>query len=200
MTRQQPCERGREWAHAGPPFKTALRMHVLNLAALARPSFANDSPSRFKGGRREGRMLAAPMAPVRMKMHGAGTKGASRTTGLSCAVVLTAYSALSPVHRAFWPPSPVRRESVVASLASASGCQDHTAWPSASVVFVCSRIARCNSDTSTASRARRSLRSRSAPLFKRGTSAGDIDFGKTKANYFSRQDWTGRIGLKGYQN
>jgi hypothetical protein len=39
---------------------------------------------------------------------------------------------LSPVRRAFWPPSPERRHNVVANLASASGCQDHTISPYAS--------------------------------------------------------------------
>src|SRR5258708_2394499 len=47
---QRPCERGRERTHAGLPFTTALRAHAHSLAALARPSFAKDSPSRFKEG------------------------------------------------------------------------------------------------------------------------------------------------------
>src|ERR1700753_3655355 len=36
-----------------------------------------------------------------------------------------------PGARACWPPSPTRRESVVADLIPASGDQDHAAWPSA---------------------------------------------------------------------
>src|ERR1700729_3236826 len=36
------------------------------------------------------------------------------------------YSVLSPVLRAFWPPSPAR---LSANLTPASGCQDHTTSP-----------------------------------------------------------------------
>src|SRR5665213_1397237 len=39
------------------------------------------------------------------------------------------YSALAPVRRAFWPPSPALLN---ANLTPASGCQDHTSSPSAS--------------------------------------------------------------------
>ena len=48
----------------------------------------------------------------------------------------TAYSALSLVNRAFLPPSPAQRASVVAALTSASRRQDHTTSPSASSAFV----------------------------------------------------------------
>jgi hypothetical protein len=46
----------------------------------------------------------------------------------------------------FAPVTPEARVARCRSLASASGCQDHTAWPSASGLFVRPRIARCNSD------------------------------------------------------
>ena len=49
----------------------------------------------------------------------------------------TAYSALSPVRRAFWPPSSAL---LYANLTPASGCQDHTASPSASSALVRSAI------------------------------------------------------------
>src|SRR6202035_4659678 len=45
----------------------------------------------------------------------------------------TAYIALSPVLRAFWPPSPALLN---ANLTPASGCQDHTISPSASGALV----------------------------------------------------------------
>jgi hypothetical protein len=53
----------------------------------------------------------------------------------------TTYSALSPGNRAFLPPSSARRVSVVANLAPASGRQDHTASPFASIALL-SRDAR----------------------------------------------------------
>ena len=49
----------------------------------------------------------------------------------------TDYSALSPVLRAFWPPSSA---SLHANLTPASGCQDHTHFPSASNAFVKSTL------------------------------------------------------------
>src|SRR5664279_563384 len=45
----------------------------------------------------------------------------------------TNYIVLSPVLRAFWPPSPARLN---ANLTPASGCQDHTSSPSASGAVV----------------------------------------------------------------
>src|SRR6202035_5823430 len=45
----------------------------------------------------------------------------------------TDYGALSPVLRAFWPPSPAL---LFADLTPASGCQDHTHFPSASGALV----------------------------------------------------------------
>jgi len=51
------------------------------------PELCERSALLMTGGRREGRVLAAPMAPVRIKMHGAGTTGTRRATGLPCAVV-----------------------------------------------------------------------------------------------------------------
>ena len=51
-------------------------------------------------------------------------------------MVLTACFVLSLVSRAFLPPSPVQRVSVVTALISASGYQDHMTSPSASSAFV----------------------------------------------------------------
>ena len=54
-------------------------------------------------------------------------------------MVLTAYGALSPVNRAFLPPSPAQCASIVAGLMPASRHQDHTLSPSASHLVVCRR-------------------------------------------------------------
>src|SRR5260370_13703766 len=50
--------------------------------------------------------------------------------GIPHAMVLTASCALSPVSRAFLPPSPLR-SLLLKNLTPASGCQDHTPSPSA---------------------------------------------------------------------
>jgi hypothetical protein len=49
----------------------------------------------------------------------------------------TDYTVLSPVLRAFWPPSSAL---LIANLTPASGCQDHTSSPSASGALVLSAI------------------------------------------------------------
>src|ERR1700751_636293 len=71
------------------------------------------------------------MAPVREKMHGAGTTGSAGHTRPSLRNGLTAYSALSPVTGLCCHRRPARRQSVFADLAPALGRQDHAAWPAA---------------------------------------------------------------------
>jgi hypothetical protein len=51
------------------------------------PSYSSEPPSKRRRGRREGRMLAAPMARLQQKKQAAVTTGTSRTTGLPCAMV-----------------------------------------------------------------------------------------------------------------
>jgi hypothetical protein len=73
-------------------------------------------------------------------------------SGLPCAMVLTVSFALSSVSRACLPPSPADKS---ANLTPASGCQDHTTSPSASVSFVRRAIHAPNTFASIASRAQR---------------------------------------------
>jgi len=69
---------------------------------------------------------------TRVSHHGyAGPTRHSRTR-----LVLTVSFVVSLVNRAFLPPSPAERESILAGLTPASGCQDATTSPSASVPFV----------------------------------------------------------------
>ena len=84
-----------------------------------------------------------------LRKEGAGNTGRAVRPQAACAMVVTertrvgrshrnhpafptqwftGYCALSPVRRAFWPPSPARLH---ADLTPASGCQDHTPSPSA---------------------------------------------------------------------
>jgi hypothetical protein len=59
-------------------------------------------------GRREGRVLAAPMVRLQTKSRRRHHRY-EPATGLPCAMVLTVSFALSPVTIAWLPPSPVRR-------------------------------------------------------------------------------------------
>src|ERR1700730_5129997 len=85
--------------------------------------------SRPNGGRRESRVLAAPIASrAELKKHtSAVTTGSPKQSGLPCAMVYGLFRAL-PGDRALLPPSPRRS---LRNLTPASGRQDHTTSPSA---------------------------------------------------------------------
>jgi len=151
------CHRARRRRARDPRHRT----HVsLSSRRLMRPSFASGS-TLDRGGRREDRMRAAPM--VACKKQAAVTTGTSRDVRPSLRDGFNSYFALSLVHRAFWPPYPreakassrLRQRANALRRTPASGCQDHTTSPYASALFVRRLITRCNTDTSTASRAPR---------------------------------------------
>ena len=124
-----------------------------------------DVAPKKKRGSRECRVHAAPAVSCAKLCEETHTsiQVQRRHSGIPCAMVLR-----------LMPCSPRRRIRLVTvaaglmaglirldrtrhrQLDTSNGCQGHTALPSASELFVCARIARCNSDTSTASRAQRS--------------------------------------------
>ena len=67
-------------------------------------------PPSPNGGRREGRALAAPVARLLKKCRRQVPQVWPNTPGPPRAMVLTGYSVLFLVRRAFWPPSSVRSE------------------------------------------------------------------------------------------
>src|SRR3981081_4584179 len=91
-------------------------------------------PQEAEGAGKAGCALH-PRSRVQMHIENAHTsiQVQRKHSGLPCAMVLTAYSVLSPVNRAFLPPSPAR---LGANLTPASGCQDHTSLPYAIRAFV----------------------------------------------------------------
>jgi hypothetical protein len=112
---------------------TELWVRVRHPAAPKRPSDAAFScPSEVRG-RRECRVKASPMARQQQKKAGGSHHRISRQSGIPCAMVLRLIRDL-PGARAFLPPSPAR--SSLASLASASGGQDHATSPSAFAALV----------------------------------------------------------------
>src|SRR5260370_28877180 len=97
------------------------------------PEVCIEFPPSPVRGRREHRVHAAPAvscATVHKKTH-TSIQVQRRQSGIPCAMVLTAYIALSPVSRAFLPPSPLR-SLLLKNLTPASWRQDHTSSPSAS--------------------------------------------------------------------
>ena len=86
-------------------------------------------------GRRECRVPAAPMVRVQQKSTRQNHRF-SRNNRHSLRNGFNGLYVVSPVNRAFLPPSPARCGRIFADLAPASGRQDHTAWPSAMTSFV----------------------------------------------------------------
>jgi hypothetical protein len=101
-----------------------------------------------------------------------------------------------PGDRAFLPPSPARRVSVFASLAPASGRQDHTAWPSAKRSFVGMPKGQCLRPLAATAPRLHVRDDRDTPLCtRRDARKMRLIWGKAKAEYFSADIWTGRIEL-----
>jgi hypothetical protein len=107
-----------------------LAMTARHLAAcFLREVFLYFPPSRNRG-RRECR---APDAPDSRVCNGSSKNAhalvrSHRNHPAFPTQWFTVYCVLSPVLRAFWPPSPARLH---ADLTPASGCQNHTPSPSA---------------------------------------------------------------------
>src|SRR6185312_17344095 len=97
-------------------------------------------------GRREDRVTAAPgaLAPEKLR-EGRVTTGTGGNTPAFPAQWFTAYFALSPVRPGFVVTVAGAMRSIITNLAPASGRQDHTTSPSASVSHV------SNTSASTAS-------------------------------------------------
>jgi hypothetical protein len=114
------------------------RVCVRILAARCARALRRLPPSERRG-RRESRVHAAPAvscANMHKKTH-TSIQVQRRQSGFPCAVVYGLFRAL-PGDRAFLPPSPLR-SLLLKNLTPASGCQDHTASPSATATFVIRR-------------------------------------------------------------
>jgi hypothetical protein len=137
-------------------------------------------PSQDRG-RREDRVLSAHPRPVCIgRKHTVVTTGGAGSSGLPCAMVLTAYIVLSPGTGLFCPRH-WRDAKHHANLAPASGRQDHTPSPSASV-----RSSRAT-EVSTASRL--NVRDDREPPLLRGRDGANIttDLGFGKSEIFLRK-------------
>jgi|SRR6266436_10430068 len=98
-------------------------------------------------GRRECRVLAAPMARLQQKKQAAVTTGLAKATGIPCANGFNGFLRALPGDRALLPPSSADHP---ANLAPASGRQNHTTSPSALRLR-----SSCATHASTASRSQR---------------------------------------------
>jgi hypothetical protein len=87
-------------------------------------------PSKAEGAGNAGRALH-PWPPVQQESTGVSNQGHTAIVRHSLRDGFNGLLRALPGDRALLPPSPARRVSVFASLAPASGRQDHTASPSA---------------------------------------------------------------------
>jgi len=122
---QRKSDAGRSRPHSYSIVKQQTQLRIP--AARTRPSYCLGSPSK-SGGRRESRVLAAPIAShAHKKRTSVVATGSAKQSDLPCAMVYGLFRALLG-DRAFLPPSLADRS---ANLTPASGRQDHTALPSA---------------------------------------------------------------------
>ena len=163
-----------------------LQTQPRDLAARCARALRRLPPSIRTRGRRESRVRAAPAvscANMHIKTH-TSIQVQRRHPGLPCAMVYGLLRAL-PGDRAFLPPSLAL---LSASLTPASGCQDHTASPSARVTLVS-----------------RNFRVHRIPPRVRDDREPPLSSGETgevksvicptaKAKYFCKRGWTGFWG------
>jgi hypothetical protein len=76
------------------------------------------------------------MARLQQETQAAVTTGPARSSGIPCAMVLTAYNALSRVNGLSCHPRPAQCLRITRDLIPASRDQDHTPSPSAPAPFV----------------------------------------------------------------
>ncbi len=101
-----------------------LETYARRLAARCAPELCGNVALIESRGRREGRELAAPMAPVRMKCTGQEPQVRPETSRPSLRDGVNAYTC-SPWGPALLPPCRDNARRALRS-ASAPGCQDHT--------------------------------------------------------------------------
>jgi hypothetical protein len=108
---------------------TQLHIPAARSVRVLHLSFAHQRAQGMPGAR------CARSLACKIKKHTSiVTTVTPESPGIPRAMVLTVFFVLSPVNRAFLPPSPADIAS--ADLTPASGCQDHTTSPSASSTFV----------------------------------------------------------------
>jgi hypothetical protein len=134
--------------------------------------------SPLKRGRGEDRVPPHPWAPCDGSKHGGRTTGEHGSSGLPCAMVLTAYSGFSLVTGLVCHHHPCDAARIITSLTPASGRQDHTASPSTTNALRRTRyrVHRIPHPTSVTTR---------TPLSSRRDGAGDrTDFSRKGSGIF----------------
>ena len=124
-----------------PPFRSLLqsprfrgRRQLRHDSAISPHAFLREvciysRPLRIEGAGNAGRPMRPIAACAMVVVERTRVSRSHRNHPAFPTQWFTDYTVLSPVLRAFWPPSPALLN---ANLTPASGCQDHTSSPSAS--------------------------------------------------------------------
>jgi hypothetical protein len=123
-----------------PSLHDPAARNVRVMHELSRPENQR-AQATLKRGRRESRVPAAPVAPcAKCRKHTSSHHRFTGTPGLPCAMVLTAYCALSPAtnsschrHRRIGHVESRSGSQHLRRLDTSNGCQDHTVLPSAAI-------------------------------------------------------------------
>jgi hypothetical protein len=176
------------------------RSHLMDIAThevpfsrrCSRPSFAGLSPLITRGAGEAGcRLHPWPACRKKCRRQSPQVRAEHPASparwSYGCSVV-------SPVRRAFWSPLPAQRVGAVANVASASGCQDPTAWPCALGLSV-DMIAHAAAQSAHRIPHPTSVTVAKRPSIGTGCRQENMISGKKKEEYFWREDWTGQIRL-----
>jgi hypothetical protein len=126
------------------------------------------------------------------RKHAAEPQVRTGSTGLPCAMVLTAYSALSSVNRAFLPPSSAKCISALRELSASVGA------PGPHGLAVRVRAGRLPPHPRPPHPASTSVTTRSPLSLRRDDQKKPLIWDEQEAEYFFAQDWTREISLKGH--
>jgi hypothetical protein len=131
--------RRRLWNTGSPAFAGDDNLDMTSRSRRPqRPEFCSYFPPSPNRGRRECRAADAPaVSCAKVVVECTRAYRSHRNHPTFPAQWFYGLYVLSPVLRAFWPPSPAL---LIANLTPASGCQDHTTYPSASGALVLSAI------------------------------------------------------------
>jgi hypothetical protein len=161
-----------------------------------RPSFESEDPLRVRG-RREDRAPAGAHGPRAGKKHAAEPQAQPRIPGLPCAMVLTVYSVLSPGTGLFCPRHSQGARCALQELSTSVGAPGpHSLAVREAIVRPHSQKRMLRSLAATAPRLH--VRDdRETPLCtRRDARRMRLILAERKAEYFSREIWTGVIELK----
>jgi hypothetical protein len=161
-----------------------------------RPSFESEDPLKVRG-RREDRAPAGAHGPRAVKKARGRTTGSAEIPGLPCAMVLTAYSVLSPVTGLFCHRHPQSARCALWEFSASVGAPGpHSLAVREMIVRPHSQRRMLRSFAATAPRLHVRDDRETSLCTRRDSEMKPLIWGEHKTEYFLRETWTGVIDLK----